>query len=33
MNVTDRSANCLTTVYGSNTGTGGKGLTNIAVTP
>lgn len=33
VNVTDRSAGCPTTVYGSNTVTGGKGLTNIAVTP
>ncbi|MFC8229259.1 right-handed parallel beta-helix repeat-containing protein [Streptomyces sp. NPDC057287] len=33
VNVTNQSAACRTTVYGSNTVTGGKGLTNIAVTP
>ncbi|MFC9948878.1 right-handed parallel beta-helix repeat-containing protein [Streptomyces pratensis] len=33
VNVTNRSASCLTTVYATNTVTGGKGLTNIAVTP
>ncbi|MFF8274674.1 right-handed parallel beta-helix repeat-containing protein [Streptomyces lateritius] len=33
VNVTNQSAGCTTTVYGSNTVTGGKGLTNIAVTP
>ncbi|WP_327366774.1 right-handed parallel beta-helix repeat-containing protein [Streptomyces sp. NBC_01217] len=32
-NVTNYSASCPTTVYSSNTVTGGKGLTNIAVTP
>lgn len=31
--VTNQSADCTTTVYGSNTVTGGNGLTNIAVTP
>ncbi|MET9437511.1 right-handed parallel beta-helix repeat-containing protein [Streptomyces sp. NPDC006551] len=31
--VTNQSGSCRTTVYGSNTVTGGKGLTNIAVTP
>ncbi|MFF8605285.1 right-handed parallel beta-helix repeat-containing protein [Streptomyces sp. NPDC015346] len=33
IHVTNQSAGCTTTVYGSNTVTGGKGLTNIAVTP
>ncbi|MFE4218039.1 right-handed parallel beta-helix repeat-containing protein [Streptomyces sp. NPDC056844] len=33
VNVTNLSASCRTTVYASNTVTGGKGLTNIAVTP
>ncbi|PCG83940.1 sheath polysaccharide-degrading enzyme [Streptomyces sp. WZ.A104] len=33
INVTNNSAGCRTTVYASNTVTGGKGLTNIAVTP
>ncbi|WP_335939447.1 right-handed parallel beta-helix repeat-containing protein [Streptomyces sp. PTD5-9] len=33
INVTNYSAACPTTVYSSNTVTGGKGLTNIAVTP
>ncbi|MFD5076709.1 right-handed parallel beta-helix repeat-containing protein [Streptomyces sp. NPDC058371] len=33
VNVTNYSASCQTTVYASNTVTGGKGLTNIAVTP
>jgi len=33
VNVTNSSANCRTTVYASNTVTGGRGLTNIAVTP
>jgi hypothetical protein len=33
VNVTNYSASCPTTVYASNTVTGGKGLTNIAVTP
>ncbi len=32
-NVTNYSATCPTTVYASNTVTGGNGLTNIAVTP
>ncbi|MER5360573.1 right-handed parallel beta-helix repeat-containing protein [Streptomyces sp. NPDC002785] len=32
-NVTNYSASCPATVYSSNTMTGGKGLTNIAVTP
>uniref|UniRef100_A0AAU2VXU9 Right-handed parallel beta-helix repeat-containing protein n=1 Tax=Streptomyces sp. NBC_00008 TaxID=2903610 RepID=A0AAU2VXU9_9ACTN len=32
-NVTNYSASCPTTVYASNTVTGGNGLTNIAVTP
>ncbi|MFJ7491321.1 right-handed parallel beta-helix repeat-containing protein [Streptomyces sp. NPDC097727] len=32
-NVTNHSASCPTTVYGSNTVTGGRGLTNIGVTP
>lgn len=32
-NVTNYSASCPTTVYSSNTATGGKGLTNITVTP
>ncbi|MFJ8665933.1 right-handed parallel beta-helix repeat-containing protein [Streptomyces sp. NPDC093600] len=31
--VTNQSDSCRTTVYGSNTVTGGRGLTNIAVTP
>ncbi|MBT2444899.1 right-handed parallel beta-helix repeat-containing protein [Streptomyces sp. ISL-36] len=31
--VTNQSGGCTTTVYSSNTVTGGKGLTNIAVTP
>ncbi|MFJ8076020.1 right-handed parallel beta-helix repeat-containing protein [Streptomyces sp. NPDC096176] len=33
INVTNNSSGCRTTVYASNTVTGGKGLTNIAVTP
>lgn len=33
INVTNYSASCPTTVYAGNTVTGGKGLTNIAVTP
>lgn len=33
VNVTNSSSSCRTTVYGSNTVTGGKGLTNITVTP
>ncbi|MET7619604.1 right-handed parallel beta-helix repeat-containing protein [Streptomyces sp. NPDC005408] len=33
VNVTNYSASCPTTVYASNTVTGGKGLTNISVTP
>ncbi|MEU2678066.1 Right handed beta helix region [Streptomyces sp. LamerLS-316] len=33
VNVTNLSGSCRTTVYASNTVTGGKGLTNIAVTP
>ncbi|MFJ4836703.1 right-handed parallel beta-helix repeat-containing protein [Streptomyces sp. NPDC088746] len=33
VNVTNASTSCPTTVYASNTVTGGKGLTNIAVTP
>ncbi|MEU1536371.1 right-handed parallel beta-helix repeat-containing protein [Streptomyces fagopyri] len=33
VNVTNYSASCKTTVYASNTVTGGKGLTNITVTP
>ncbi|WNI32542.1 right-handed parallel beta-helix repeat-containing protein [Streptomyces sp. ITFR-6] len=33
VNVTNYSASCPTTVYASNTVTGGNGLTNIAVTP
>ncbi|MEI7029861.1 right-handed parallel beta-helix repeat-containing protein [Streptomyces pratensis] len=33
INVTNDSPDCRTTVYASNTVTGGKGLTNIAVTP
>ncbi|WP_328462827.1 right-handed parallel beta-helix repeat-containing protein [Streptomyces sp. NBC_00448] len=33
IDVTNASADCPTTVYGSNTVTGGKGLTDIAVTP
>ncbi|MCX4667938.1 right-handed parallel beta-helix repeat-containing protein [Streptomyces sp. NBC_01381] len=33
INVTNYSDNCKTTVYASNTVTGGKGLTNIKVTP
>ncbi|MDF6041820.1 right-handed parallel beta-helix repeat-containing protein [Streptomyces sp. JH14] len=32
-NITNFGANCPTTVHSSNTVTGGKGLTNIAVTP
>ncbi|MGN5633218.1 right-handed parallel beta-helix repeat-containing protein [Streptomyces sp. AC154] len=32
-NITNYSASCPTTVYASNTVTGGNGLTNIAVTP
>lgn len=32
INVTNQSADCPTTVYSSNTVTGGKGLTNISVT-
>ncbi|MFG2599696.1 right-handed parallel beta-helix repeat-containing protein [Streptomyces sp. NPDC048462] len=33
INVTNNSGSCATTVYGSNTVTGGRGLTNIPVTP
>ncbi|MEU6122515.1 right-handed parallel beta-helix repeat-containing protein [Streptomyces sp. NPDC047123] len=33
INVTNYSGSCRTTVYASNTVTGGKGLTNITVTP
>lgn len=33
VNVTNSSSSCRTTVYASNTVTGGKGLTNIPVTP
>ncbi|MEU5919374.1 right-handed parallel beta-helix repeat-containing protein [Streptomyces sp. NPDC047141] len=33
INVTNQSSGCATTVYASNTVTGGNGLTNIAVTP
>ncbi|MGW2230122.1 right-handed parallel beta-helix repeat-containing protein [Streptomyces formicae] len=33
INVTNYSSSCKTTVYASNTATGGKGLTNITVTP
>ncbi|QIP87021.1 sheath polysaccharide-degrading enzyme [Streptomyces sp. Tu 2975] len=33
VSVTNQSSSCRTTVYASNTVTGGKGLTNIAVTP
>ncbi|GAA1365284.1 right-handed parallel beta-helix repeat-containing protein [Streptomyces beijiangensis] len=33
VNATNYSASCTTTVYASNTVTGGKGLTNITVTP
>ncbi|MFJ6660081.1 right-handed parallel beta-helix repeat-containing protein [Streptomyces sp. NPDC091377] len=33
INVTNNSAGCRTTVHSSNTTTGGKGLTNIPVTP
>ncbi|MEU7295343.1 right-handed parallel beta-helix repeat-containing protein [Streptomyces exfoliatus] len=33
INVTNRSGSCPTTVYASNTVTGGNGLTNIPVTP
>ncbi|MFI5905656.1 right-handed parallel beta-helix repeat-containing protein [Streptomyces cyaneofuscatus] len=33
VNVTNNSAGCRTTVYASNTVTGGRGLTNITVTP
>ncbi|WP_447036756.1 right-handed parallel beta-helix repeat-containing protein [Streptomyces sp. DSM 118878] len=33
INVTNQSGDCRTTVYASNTVTGGRGLTNIAVTP
>ncbi|GCB43327.1 hypothetical protein SNL152K_612 [Streptomyces sp. NL15-2K] len=33
VNVTNHSSGCRTTVYSSNTVTGGKGLTNITVTP
>ncbi|MFE7600908.1 right-handed parallel beta-helix repeat-containing protein [Streptomyces sp. NPDC057494] len=33
INVTNQSSGCTTTVYASNTVTGGNGLTNIAVTP
>ncbi|MFD6434907.1 sheath polysaccharide-degrading enzyme [Streptomyces venezuelae] len=33
INVTNQSGSCRTTVYASNTVTGGKGLTNITVTP
>ncbi|MFD3789628.1 right-handed parallel beta-helix repeat-containing protein [Streptomyces cyaneofuscatus] len=33
VNVTNNSASCRTTVYASNTVTGGRGLTNVPVTP
>ncbi|MEV0257150.1 sheath polysaccharide-degrading enzyme [Streptomyces sp. NPDC050732] len=33
INVTNQSGSCATTVYASNTVTGGRGLTNIPVTP
>ncbi|WP_369215211.1 right-handed parallel beta-helix repeat-containing protein [Streptomyces flavofungini] len=33
INVTNQSTSCRTTVYASNTVTGGRGLTNITVTP
>ncbi|MFD7748268.1 right-handed parallel beta-helix repeat-containing protein [Streptomyces sp. NPDC059698] len=33
INVTNHGSGCRTTVYASNTVTGGRGLTNIAVTP
>ncbi|MFJ4466795.1 right-handed parallel beta-helix repeat-containing protein [Streptomyces sp. NPDC089424] len=33
VNVTNNSSSCRTTVYSSNTVTGGRGLTNITVTP
>ncbi|MGK3092102.1 right-handed parallel beta-helix repeat-containing protein [Streptomyces sp. WAC01490] len=33
VNVTNNSATCRTTVYASNTVTGGRGLTNVPVTP
>ncbi|QES41025.1 sheath polysaccharide-degrading enzyme [Streptomyces venezuelae] len=33
INVTNQSTSCKTTVYASNTVTGGRGLTNIPVTP
>ncbi|MFD3916555.1 sheath polysaccharide-degrading enzyme [Streptomyces sp. NPDC058603] len=33
VNVTNNSSSCRTTVYASNTVTGGKGLTNVTVTP
>ncbi|MFE4176656.1 sheath polysaccharide-degrading enzyme [Streptomyces sp. NPDC056909] len=33
VNVTNSDSSCRTTVYSSNTVTGGKGLTNISVTP
>ena len=33
INVTNNSTSCRTTVYSSNTVTGGRGLTNISVTP
>ncbi|MFD3410647.1 right-handed parallel beta-helix repeat-containing protein [Streptomyces cyaneofuscatus] len=33
VNVTNNSAGCRTTVYASNTLTGGRGLTNVPVTP
>ncbi|MFK4067861.1 right-handed parallel beta-helix repeat-containing protein [Streptomyces sp. NPDC029674] len=33
INVTNQSGSCRTTVYASNTVTGGRGLTNIPVTP
>ncbi|MFI7317321.1 right-handed parallel beta-helix repeat-containing protein [Streptomyces venezuelae] len=33
INVTNQSGSCRTTVYASNTVTGGRGLTNIEVTP
>ncbi|MER5884376.1 right-handed parallel beta-helix repeat-containing protein [Streptomyces sp. NPDC001941] len=33
VNVTNQSASCRTTVYASNTVTGGRGLTNVPVTP
>ncbi|MBT2430330.1 right-handed parallel beta-helix repeat-containing protein [Streptomyces sp. ISL-112] len=33
INVTNNSAGCRTTVYASNTVTGGSGLTNVTVTP